>query len=436
MAYINGNKILFSANVTIEEGGGGGGSTTGQYLVQVIDYDGTVLKSANLNTGDTFTLPDPPTHEGLTFQEWSSPVTITNNTITVENSDITVGATYKTTSGLTELDITLTNKSGLTVSLNLWSHGDIDWGDGTIGTTNTHTYTALGNYTIKIAGLTKLLQYILNQSSSTSNKGYILTAVRLAETITTFDAHVFYECNSLKYITIPNSVTNIGNYTFQYCYSLKSITIPNGVTSIGDNAFQYCYSLTSVTIPNNVISMGKDVFNYCYSLGSITIPNGVTSIGDNAFQYCCALTNITIPDGVTSIGSRAFSSCYSLANITIPSNVTSIGDNAFQYCCALTNITIPDGVTSIGNNVFFGCRSLTSITIPSSVTSIGSSAFSECYPVRQYDFSTFTTIPTLANTKAFNGINTNCIIKVPNALLENWKTATNWATYADYMVGV
>ena len=367
-----------------------GTPSTGEFLVQVIDYDGTILKSANLNTGDTFTLPASPTHEGLTFQEWSSPVTITNNMVTVGDSDITIGATYKTTSGLTELDITLTNKSGLTVSLNLWSHGDIDWGDGTTSTTTTHTYTELGNYTIKIAGLTKLLQYILNQSNTTNNRGYILTAVRLAETIKIFDDYVFYKCNSLKYITIPSGVTSIGNYTFQYCYSLTSVVIPSGVTSISDSAFQYCYSLTSIVIPS----------------------------------------------GVTSIGNTAFQNCYSLTSIVIPSSVTSIGNTAFQNCKALKSITIPSGVTSISDSAFSLCSVLKSVTIPSGVTSIGKYAFRSCYLIRQYDFSTFTKVPTLANTNSFSEINENCIIKVPNALFESWKTATNWATYADYMVGV
>ena len=79
--------------------GGGGGSTNGKFLVQVIDYDGTVLKSEKLDTGATFTLPSQPSHTGLVFQSWSSPVTIADNTVTVTNSDITIGATYTTASG-------------------------------------------------------------------------------------------------------------------------------------------------------------------------------------------------------------------------------------------------------------------------------------------------------------------------------------------------
>ena len=96
------------------ETGGSGGDSGGKYLVQVIDYDGTVLKSDHLDTGATFTLPDSPTnHSRLIFQEWSSPVAISNNSITVGNSDITIGAVYKTACGLTEFYIELTKATGL-----------------------------------------------------------------------------------------------------------------------------------------------------------------------------------------------------------------------------------------------------------------------------------------------------------------------------------
>ena len=76
------------------------------------------------------------------------------------------------------------------------------------------------------------------------------------------------------------------------------------------------------------------------------------------------------------------------------------------------------------------------ITIPNSVTSIGNYAFGSCYGVRYYDFTHHTTVPTLSNTDAFNGIAADCEIRVPVALADEWKAATNWATYANYIVGV
>ena len=195
--------------------------------------------------------------------------------------------------------------------------------------------------------------------------------------------------------------------------SITSITIPNGVTKIGDYVFYNYTGLTSVTIPNSVTSIGSDAFAYCPGLTSITIPDGVTRIGGGAFQYCTGLTNMTIPD-----------------------SVNSIGNSVFCYCSGLTNMTIPDSVTSIVYNMFSSCTRLTSVTILGSVTSIGIGAFYNCTSLAEIDFSTCTDIPTLESSNAFSNTSSGLVIKVPSALLDEWKAATNWATYASKIVGV
>ena len=152
---------------------------------------------------------------------------------------------------------------------------------------------------------------------------------------------------------------------------------------------------------------------YCNMLQEIYIGDGVTSISNYAFYYCCSLANVTIQNGVTSIGNSAFSGCYSLANVTIPNGVTSIDSYTFQNCYSLASIIIPNGVTSISN-----------------------SAFSSCYGMRYYDFSACTSVPALSNTNAFRNIPSDCQMLIPAALYDEWSAATNWVTYANYMVAV
>ena len=138
---------------------GGDGSGLGDYLVQVIDYDGTVLSQSYLNEGDVFTLPDGPKHDRFVFDGWSSPVDITDNKITVPSGDVTIGAMYHTASGATEIDIVLTKATGLTftfLSSRLTGMASIDWGDGSTGNALTHTYSSYGEYTIKVYGLTAI----------------------------------------------------------------------------------------------------------------------------------------------------------------------------------------------------------------------------------------------------------------------------------------
>ena len=412
----------------------GGGTTTGEFMCRVVDYDGTILKQENLNTGDTFTLPTIPTHEKLIFEDWSSPVAIVDNTIIVGNSDITIGPVYKTTSGLTEIDITLTKATGLTVTCNMV--GVKNWGDGTENSSTSHTYTNYGDYTITCNG-TSIPAGASSSGgmfgSSSSNKNYYATAVRIGELVISVGNYAFYHCSGLTSIITPNSVTSIGDNAFSWCSGLTSITIPDSVTSIGEYAFSWCSSLSSITIGNRVTNIGDYAFADCSVLTSITIPDSVTSIGYSAFNGCSSLTgDLIIPDSVTSIGGSVFTDCSSLTSVSLGDSVTSIGSWAFYNCSNLTSVSLGEGVTSIGDYAF-ASSGLSSITIPNSVESLGANVFRGCANLLKYDFTSHTTIPTLSNTNAFNNINGLCKIYVPDALYDDWIVATNWATYADHI---
>ena len=478
------NALIFpdgfvSAISAIQTGGGGGAAPSAKWGdVTFIDYDGTVLYSYSLAEAQALTeLPALPNHDGLICQGWNW----TLDAIKALNRPVTVGVMYITDDGATRLHIRIATMGRMTVPLYIGqtvANGvSIDWGDrsaaealaGTGNVNTSHTYTEPGDYTISLMpgdGCTLSFgngTFSCCVMGSTENNGKVycnmLQDISIGKNVTSIRSNAFQYCYSLASITIPDSVTSIGRYAFQHCYSLSSITIPDSVTSIGNNALQNCCSLASITIPDSVTSIGSNALQNCYSLASITIPDSVTSIGNNAFVYCYSLASITIPDGVTSISSNVFNSCYSLASITIPDSVTSIEDYAIQYCYSLASITIPDSVTSIGNyalqNCYSlasitipdsvtsiedyainGCYSLATITIPDSVTSIGNYAFKNCYGMRYYDFSACTDIPTLSSTNAFDNIPSDCQMLIPAALYDEWSAATNWVTYASYMVAV
>ena len=438
----------------------GGGEPVRAKGVNFIDYDGTVLHSYTVEEAAALTaLPPLPSHDGLICQGWNW----TLADIKALGREATVGAMYITDDGKTRIYIHL-EEGRTSPMLGCCPNGTVtvDWGDGTepdtlTGTsvstvkwTPTHEYSAAGDYVIKLSvvgsvglagnGSSNQFSYLLRYSSSADTRNQVyqntIQKVEIGGGVTSIGNFTFFRCYSLSSITIPNSVTSIGINAFQNCYSLSSITIPNSVTSIGSSAFFYCYSLSSITMPNGVTSIGSNAFRFCYSLSSITIPDGVTSIGNNAFNSCYSLSSITIPNSVTSIDINAFNSCYSLSSITIPGSVTSINNYTFFYCYSLSSITMSNGVTSIGINAFQNCYSLSSITIPNSVTSVNSNAFQNCYGVRYYDFTRHTAVPTLSNTNAFNNISADCEIRVPAALADEWKAATNWSTYADHIVGV
>ena len=442
----------------IQTGGGSVAGAPGD--ITFYDYDGTIITSWTLEELATKTaLPDYPSHEGLICQGWNWSLADLKTT----NRKMNVGAMYTTDDGKTRIYIRL-EEGRTSPMLGVCPNGTVtvDWGDGTtpdtLTGTNTstvkwtpnHAYAAPGEYVIKLTvdgtmgfyGVSSSNQYsaILRYSAGSGARNYVyqnsVQNIEIGDGVTSIGNYAFHSCYSLASITIPDGVTSVRNYAFHSCYSLASITIPDGVTSVGNYAFSGCYSLASITIPDGVTSVGNSMFYNCQSLASIIIPDSVTSIGSSMFYNCQSLASITIPDSVTSIGFQAFGECYSLASITIPDSVTSIDDGMFYRCYSLASITIPNSVTSIADTVFSGCYSLSSIIIPDSVTSIGSSMFYNCYGVAFYDFSNHTSVPTLSETSAFSGIAADCQIRVPASLVDTWKAATNWSTYASHIVGV
>lgn len=401
----------FKAAVEGIQTSGGGGSTSDVAMkdVNFYDYDGTLVASYTLAEAQALTaLPDGPTHDGLIFQGWNWSL----EKIHTLTHPMNVGAMYITDDGATRLHIRIATVGRMTVPLYIGqtvANGvSIDWGDGSTaetlagtGDVNTsHTYAEPGDYTISL----------MPEDGCTLSFGE----------------------GPSSYCVMGTP----GNNGRVYCNMLQEVYIGKNVTSISNNAFQSCSSLASITIPDGVTSIGTYAFQGCYSLASITIPDGVTSIENHTFQNCYSLVSITIPDSFISIRSSAFQYCYSLASITIPDGVTSISSNAFQYCYVLSRIAIQDGVKYIDSAAFANCYVLVSITIPDSVTYINSSAFANCYGMRYYDFSACTDIPSLLKTNAFTNIPSDCQMLIPAALYDEWSAATNWATYASYMVAV
>ena len=158
-------------------------------------------------------------------------------------------------------------------------------------------------------------------------------------------------------------------------------------------------------------------------------------VRDYTFQNCYSLSSVILPDGITDIGGYAFQSCTNLPEIKIPDSVIGIGGSAFQNCYNLSEIKMPTGVTTVAANTFSNCATLVNVVF-GDVTSIAGGAFSGNYSVAAYDFSACKAVPTLSGTSAFQNIPADCEIRVPAALVDEWKAATNWSTYADKIVGV
>lgn len=237
-----------------------------------------------------------------------------------------------------------------------------------------------------------------------NNYKYTLTSVQIPDTVTEIGSNVFYNCTSLKSVTIqdnkPSCVKKIGRQAFMFCSELTDIPILDSVTEIGSESFHQCEKLDTVTIPEGVTSVADGMFSYCYSLHTVTLPDSVTAIEERAFTGT-ALTQIHIPANVAQIGTDAFSECFALSTITSDSESYPAIDNVLYEKSANGDyilirypsrredsaFKIPNGVARIEAHAFAGCEQLERIAIPSSVTKIPESAFSNCTALNNIEYS-------------------------------------------------
>ena len=161
---------------------------------------------------------------------------------------------------------------------------------------------------------------------------------------------------------------------------------------------------------------------------SVQIPAGTTKIGNYAFYVYSTLSTVTIPDSVASIGEYAFGTS-GLTSVTIPASVHAISKSCFAYCNKLATVSLPDTLTTIAQNAFTGCSALTALTIPANVETIGANALNIGSESAK---ATLTMKPATPPTIQANTIGANVAkILVPVYALDDYKSATNWAAYAD-----
>lgn len=175
----------------------------------------------------------------------------------------------------------------------------------------------------------------------------------------------------------------------------------------------------------------------------------ITKVGGSAFLSCSRIVEINLPK-VTYVGNDAFSHCIKLKNISLPL-CTTTGSNAFSYC-AFESISLPS-CQSLGSGSLRGCKQLTSVNLPL-VTTINGYTFYGT-PIQVLDLPALTSINAygfeytdnlhtlilrnsnicvLENTNAFVGTKIadgTGYIYVPDNLVDSYKTATNWVTFAN-----
>ena len=218
----------------------------------------------------------------------------------------------------------------------------------------------------------------------------------------------------------PITITENGTYTAPESvggYSPVMVNVPektpvlqelnvteNGIYPVPESMDGYGTVTVNVQTTGDVSEQEKEliertVVNYSN--------NQVTTIGNYAFYGCSKLQSVSCPNA-TSVKGNGLMNCSSLTSVNLPM-VTQLANYAFQGCSSLEKLDLP-ALTSMQGAVFSGNTSLVALILRSS---------KRCNLGNKNVFT---------NTPIANGTG---YIYVPSTLVDTYKTATNWSTYAD-----
>lgn len=213
-----------------------------------------------------------------------------------------------------------------------------------------------------------------------------------------------YITNTL--IKYENSeVTTVKKYLFAGS-TIEKVSLPN-VTQLDYGAFMYCTNLKEVYLPKLEKITDIYCFTGCTSLEALNLPNLKTT-SSYAFADCSALRILNVPQ-LTVVDAQAFRNCTSLIELYFP-NVTTVYTSGFGGCSALEKVVFDKSVGFVRQTIFNNCSSLTALVLRGE------------------------TLSTLSYTNVFQGTPIEAgtgYIYVPQALIEDYKVATNWITYAE-----
>lgn len=126
-----------------------------------------------------------------------------------------------------------------------------------------------------------------NAFNSCSN----LANINIPESVERIGVGAFYSSGVVN-VTMTDNVKSIGEEAFSWCNKLESIKLSENIDKIEENMFYECESLTSIDIPNKVKSIGMSAFAFCTNLTTVTMGKNINKIAKNAFSDCYSITNV------------------------------------------------------------------------------------------------------------------------------------------------
>ncbi len=196
-------------------------------------------------------------------------------------------------------------------------------------------------------------------------------------TVTRIEREAFYDCESLKSVTMSDNIIEIGYWAFAYS-TLEQIEFSQSLTTI----LGYCFAGTNIQaidFPPNIKIIENGAFQRS-ALSKVYIPKTIESISSSSF---CELKQLerfevdpehefyTVVDGIlyTKDMTTLLTAPAGMSGVVeVPSTVETISESAFYGNQEITEVIMGDNVKEIKYLSFMNCESLQHLTIPNKVT--------------------------------------------------------------------
>lgn len=139
--------------------------------------------------------------------------------------------------------------------------------------------------------------------------------------------------------------------------------------------------------------------------------------------------------GMTEVRNYQFISYRNLLKfISTKEQKISVGSYSFDGCTGIKEISI-DKVRAGSQSFFRGCSSLKKLVIFSGGDLANRNSFVDCTSLQVVDLSGLTAVPNIHPSSAFTNVPSTCKIIIPKSIsVEDWKSSTNWANWADKLI--
>lgn len=281
------------------------------------------------------------------------------------------------------------------------------------------TLVEIGSYAFEECSA---LEEIVIPNSVTKMGDYVfmkctaLKECKLSNALDKIPMHTFSGCTSLQSFEITSNIKTVGYCAFKDCTSLTEIYVPETVTKI-DSAFYDCNSLKKITLPfvgDSATQPYNKTFGAVFgSSNELDVPQSLKEvvilggeIPEEAFFRCKNIEKIHLGKKVSKIGSRAFWECHALNEITVENGNSvyhSSGNCLIETAskrmilgCKESVIPNDGSVTTIASFAFCGSTEIKKMTVPNAVTKIEISAFEGCTAIEEM------TLPFLGETAEKN----------------------------------